>query len=99
MSLTGGYAFKHHEIPTGNFDTTAVILGLGGDYRLSSNWKIAGELAWMQSVDVVPVIVTARYFTKIWALDVGVAYLGIVTETGAEPNIPVAPVVSFVMRL
>ncbi len=99
LSLTGAYAFKHHQIPTGTFDTTAAILAIGGDREIGRGWKIAGEVAWMQTVDVVPVIATARYFTKQWAVDIGLAYLGLTTGGGNEPNVPIAPVVSFVIRL
>lgn len=97
-SITAGYALKHHRIPTGEFDTTAALVAIGGDRRVGGHWKVAAELAWMQTVDVVPVVATVRYFTDWWALDLGVAYLGITTNAAAAPPVPIAPVVSFVLR-
>jgi hypothetical protein len=94
ISLTFGYAMKHHVIPTGEFDVTAGLVALGGDRRLSNHWKVAGEVAYMETLGVIPIVGSARYFTNDYALDLGVAFVGITVDGGAAPKIPLLPVIS-----
>ena len=94
VSGTFGYVFKHHEIPTGGFDTTAAVFALGGDYRFSNHWKVAGEVAYMQTLGVIPIVGSVRYFTNDYALDLGVGFVGITIDGGAAPKIPLLPVIS-----
>jgi hypothetical protein len=94
LSLTVGYAYKHHVTPSETFDREAGIIALGGDYRFDRNWKVAGEIAAMKSLGVVPIVASARYVTNSYAVDFGVAFVGIETEDGAAPSIPFAPVLS-----
>lgn len=94
ISVTAGYAFKHHTKPHVEFDQNAAIVAFGADHRIGRNWKIAGELLSMETVGVVPIIATVRYFTDRFAVDAGAAYLGITTGDAAPPRISVAPVVS-----
>jgi hypothetical protein len=102
VSLTLGHAFKNHRTfypPYRNFSEfkrNAWLGALGGDYRFARHWKVAGEVAYMQTAGVLPVIATVRYFSRTWAVDVGVAYVGITLEGGTPPVIPVLPVVSAV---
>jgi hypothetical protein len=101
VSATLGYGFKHHRrydptklFTVEEFDREVMIGALGGDYRLGEHWKIAGEIATMETLGVVPIIATGRYFTNSFAIDAGVAFLGITTGDGQAPKIPVVPVVS-----
>jgi hypothetical protein len=100
VSLTLGHAFKSHRTfypPYRNFSEfkrNAWLGAIGGDYRFARHWKVAGEVAYMQTAGVLPVIATVRYFSRTWAVDVGVAYVGITLEGGTPPVIPVLPVVS-----
>ena len=52
----------------------------------------------MQTMGYAPVAVTARWFGPTWALDLGLAYTGIATD-GTAPELPVAPVISYVFVL
>jgi hypothetical protein len=101
ISATFGYAFKHHNRPLATFDQEfdreAGIIAIGGDYRFAHKWKFAGEIVSMQTLGVIPIVATMRYFTNTYALDFGFAFVGIETESGAAPGIPLAPVVSAVM--
>jgi hypothetical protein len=94
ISATYGYVFKHHQIPTGEFDTTAAVFALGGDYRFSNHWKVAGEVAYMQTLGVIPIVASVRYFTNDYALDLGLGYVGITVEGGTAAKIPLLPVIS-----
>jgi hypothetical protein len=93
-SATLGYAMKHHTRPEVEFDENVLIAAIGGDYRLGGNWKVAGELAYMEKLGVLPIVATARYFSDWYAIDAGLAFVGITTSGGTPPTIPIAPVVS-----
>jgi hypothetical protein len=94
ISATIGYAYKYHETPAELFNREAWIAALGGDYRFANHWKVAGEIAAMKSLGVIPIIGTVRYFTNNYAIDLGLAFVGITTEGGTAPAIPLAPVIS-----
>lgn len=103
ISLTAGSAAKSHRAVTDDaterieeFDRNAPIVALGGDWRIGDRWKIVAEGIYMKTVGTAPVIATARWFGRTWALDFGAAYLGISTGDGEGSSIPLAPVVSFV---
>lgn len=104
-SITGGLAFKRHSTwilgdpffgdYRKDYDTTAAFISAGGDYRFGqSNWKIAAEGVYMQTLDLVPVMVTARYFTNSFALELGAGYAGITLNGAQAPKIPIFPVLS-----
>ncbi|HVK39453.1 MAG TPA: hypothetical protein VNA88_13020 [Candidatus Kapabacteria bacterium] len=93
-SLTLGYALKHHTKPLIEFDENALIVAAGGDYRFANHWKVAGEIAYMQTLGVVPIVATARYFTDTYAIDAGIGFAGITVGDGVAPAIPVLPVIS-----
>ncbi len=96
-SVTFGYASKQHVRLTGIFDTTAAIVAIGVDHEFAPRWKICAEAVTMQSLGYIPIALTARWFGRDWALDVGAAYVGITIEGGESPEFPVVPVVSYVM--
>jgi hypothetical protein len=96
LSATFGYAFKRHVKPDLEFDQNAMIAAFGGDYRIGRHWKLAGELITMESLGVVPIVGTLRYFSNNYALDFGLSYVGITTGDTPPPAIPVVPVVSAV---
>lgn len=98
VSITAGYAFKRHRVLESDsvireFRRDAPMIGLGADYRFASRWKVCAEALSMRTLGYIPIATTIRFFGDTWALDVGVGYLGV----GADaPEIPVAPVVSWV---
>ncbi len=104
VSVTGGYAMKNHQTWFENhpsfgpwrevYDTNAAFGAVGGDYRFARHWKVASEVAYMQTVDVLPVILTARYFTNSFAIDLGAVYAGIALNGKEAPPIPVFPMLS-----
>lgn len=103
VSLTAGYAFKGHRAVVNDateaieeFDRHAPIVALGGDWRFADRWKIVAEGIYMKTAGPVPLIATARWFGRTWALDFGGAFLGISSGEGETPSFPFAPVVSFV---
>jgi hypothetical protein len=72
-SLTLGYSWRHHEQADGEtFGRRAAIVGIGGDYRIGFHWKLAAEAALLESSDLQPLIVTARYFSDSFTIDFGV---------------------------
>ncbi len=106
VSITAGYAFKRHStwivtdpvLPPlrDDYSKDAAFGALGGDYRFARHWKVAGEFAMMQTVDVAPIILTARYFTNTFAIDIGAAYAGITLNDAEPPPFPLLPVLSAV---
>lgn len=94
LSATFGYAFKHHSKKLAEFNQNAAFIAIGGDYRIGRHWKLAGELISMESLGVMPIIATARYFTSSFAVDFGIGYVGITTGDNRPPAIPLVPVVS-----
>jgi WD40 repeat protein len=99
-SITAGYAFKHHTtIAAGEFDRNALVLALGGDYRIGRSWKIAAEGIMMETLDYAPIAVTARWFGERYALEFGLGYLGVTIGSGKAPSFPLAPVVSYLVVL
>ncbi len=105
-SVTAGYALKNHQTwlvnhPTNGdfreiYDTNAVFVAGGGDYRFARHWKVAVESSYMETVNLIPLIATARYFTKNFALDIGAVYAGLAINGAEAPKIPVVPMVSAV---
>jgi hypothetical protein len=90
ISAALGYTWRHHTPTTGEpFNRQAVVLGIGGDYRIGTNWKIAAEGYLLQSAEAQPVAATLRYFTEHFAIDAGMG-LGI----GASGGVQVAPIVT-----
>jgi hypothetical protein len=94
ISATFGYAFKHHVTPDAEFDRNATILALGGDYRFAHNWKIAGEIAGVESLGALPLIATARYFGERYAIDFGAAFLAKTDKNAKTPSVPLVPILS-----
>lgn len=104
VSATAGLAFKRHSTwiladpffgdYRKDYDTTAVFGSIGGDYRFAKHWKVAVEGAYMQTLDVVPVMLTARYFTNSMALELGAGYAGFTLNNAEAPKIPIFPVLS-----
>ncbi len=98
LSITTGYAFKHHStLDKGDFDRNALFASLGADARVGRRWKIAAEVVGMETLGVIPISATARYFGETWAIDAGLAFLGIETTEGSAPSTPLLPVISFVV--
>ncbi|HVK37060.1 MAG TPA: choice-of-anchor D domain-containing protein [Candidatus Kapabacteria bacterium] len=98
ISASAGYAMKTHEIiVAGEIERNAMVLSLGGDYRIADRWKVCAEVMTMESLGHVPIAVTARWFGRTWALDAGLAYVGITTGDAEAAETPVLPMVSWVM--
>jgi hypothetical protein len=93
-SVAVSYAWRHHTpldttvIP---FDRSAVVVALGGDYRIANHWKLAGELYVIGDANVQPVVLAARYFTKRFAIDGG---LGLDLGMGNGEGVKLGPVVT-----
>jgi len=94
LSATFAYAFKRHLKPGQEFDEDAMVVAVGGDHRIGRHWKLAGEIVSVESLGVVPILATARYFTDRYALDFGLGYVGITTGDTKTPKIPLVPVIS-----
>ena len=93
-TLLVGYSLRRHKPVNGDgFDRQALVLGVGGDYRIAHNWKIAAEGYLLQDSDYQPIIVTARYFTERFALDIGLGINPQLLE-GNIDGLGILPVVS-----
>lgn len=98
VSATVGRAYKTHKIiVAGEIVKSAMILTVGGDYRIANRWKVAAEVMAMESLGYIPVIATARYFGRTWALDAGMMFRGISTDSAVDASPVVLPVISWVM--
>jgi WD40 repeat protein len=98
VSVSAGYAMKTHQIiVAGEIERNATVVSFGGDYRVADRWKVCAEVMTMESLGYIPIALTARWFGRTWALDMGLAYRGITTLEGAVTDPPVLPVVSWVM--
>jgi len=95
-STTLGYTWRRHmpkEDTIPPFDKQALVLGIGGDYRIGHHWKVAAEAFLLQEASYQPLIVTLRYFDKRFAIDGGLGLdLGLLG--GRTGGIRVAPVIS-----
>lgn len=95
LSLTAAYALKHHAtLFEGEFDRNAAVVAVGGDYRIGGRWKLAAEVVAMQTLDVIPIVGTVRYFGDRYAFDFGLGFVGITTGDAKAPAIPLVPVLS-----
>lgn len=89
-SLALGYTWRHHTPKEGGpFDRQAAVLGIGGDYRVGDNWKVAAEGYILQSANYQPLVVTLRYFTDRFAIDAGVG-----VAAGEGGTVEAAPVLT-----
>ncbi len=95
-SLMLGYTWRRHtpaDSGIAPFNREAMILGLGGDYRIGQHWKLAAETFLLQEAGYQPLILTLRYFDKRFAIDAGLGMdLGILG--GRTEGIRVAPVIT-----
>lgn len=94
ISVTAGYALKHHKKPNTELDDDAMFMAIGGDTRIARHWKLAAEMVTMQKLGVVPLIGSVRYFGERYAIDAGIGYVGITTGDTKSPAIPLVPVIS-----
>jgi hypothetical protein len=93
-SLVLGYSLRRHKpVGRGTFDRQAIVVGLGGDYRVGQRWKIAAEGYLIQDSDYQPIVVTMRYFGESFALDFGLGINPRLLE-GNVNGLGIAPVVS-----
>jgi len=93
-SLALGYTWRHHtpiDSTVVPFNRQAAVLALGGDYRIGRNWKLAAEAYLLEDADLRPFVLTARYFTRSFAIDAG---LGLAAGSGADRGVTLAPVVT-----
>lgn len=89
-SVVLGYTWRRHTpVDAASFDKVAAVLGIGGDYRIGRNWKIAGEGYLLESANYQPLVVALRYFTDRFAIDGGIG-----VAVGSEGSVRVAPVVT-----
>jgi len=94
-----GYGFKHHMTAyEGDFMADATIVGLAYGKRLSEHWKICGEAFFMRTMTFVPITITARYFEKNFALEVGFTVIGIPASGAAAASFPLVPMLTWVQR-
>lgn len=93
-----GYALKNHATSTQKFTADATILGIAYDYTIASQWKLCAETFFMRTMPVVPVTITARYFTDNFAIEGGLTYIGISASGESTSAIPLLPVLSYVHK-
>lgn len=85
VTVAAGYGFKRHFTPLEEFDRDAFVFGLGGNHEVGSGWKIAAELATIESSGILPLLVTARRFGDAWAIDFGLG-MNLAGEAGISFN-------------
>ena len=84
LGATLGYSWRRHtpsDTTIAPFERRALLLGLGGDYRLARHWKLAGEAFWIGGTEIQPLALTLRWFNERLAIDAGVV-LDMVPEEG-----------------
>lgn len=85
VTLAAGYGFKRHMTPLEEFDRNAFVFGIGGNVEVGKGWKIAAELATIESSGILPLLVTGRRFGNSWAIDFGLG-LNLAGEAGVSFN-------------
>ena len=73
VTLGAGYSWKHHTIPTGEFDRNAAVVAIGGDITLKRGWKLAAETYIIESSGLAPLAISSRWFNDHLAFDAGLA--------------------------
>ena len=95
-SLLVGYTWRRHfpaDSGVAPFNKSAVVLGVGGDYRLGEHWKVAAEAFLLQEAEYQPLVLTLRYFGRRFAIDGGLGVdLGLLG--GRTDGIRLAPVLT-----
>ncbi len=92
VGATLGYSWRRHtpsDTTIAPFERRALLLGLGGDYRLARHWKISGEAFYITGSEIEPLALTLRWFNQRLAVDAG-----IVLDLVPEDGVTVAPLVS-----
>lgn len=85
VTLSAGYGFKRHMTPLEEFDRNAFVFGIGGNMEVGSGWKIAAELATIESSGILPLLITGRRFSNTWAIDFGLG-INLAGEAGVSFN-------------
>ncbi len=95
-SMLIGYSGRRHfTFDHTQFNRSAFIAGVGGDYRIAYHWKLAAEGYLLQDSDYQPIVLTARYFDRTFAIDAG---LGINPSLiGEGSGVGVFPVVTAIV--
>ncbi len=77
ISVLGGISFKHEQVDTvrlGYYNSANSIIGISADARVGENLKAMVELYFISDFDIVPTVVTIRYFQSNLTIDAGVVF-------------------------
>ena len=75
LSLLGGLSYKNEEDSTG-FKYTArnSVLAAAGAMRAGDNLKLQAELFFIEDFDIVPAVISMRYFDEQLTIDAGLVF-------------------------
>lgn len=75
LSVLGGYSFKNEEDSVG-FKYTAQnsLIAVAGAMRAGDNLKLQAELFFIGDFDIVPAVVSMRYFDESLTIDAGLVF-------------------------
>jgi hypothetical protein len=104
LTLGAGYSWKHHTIPTGEFDRNAAVVAIGGDITVKRGWKLAAETYIIESSGLAPLAISSRWFNDHLAFDAGLAIdlsgdtdvSSTGTLSGEITNLRIAPILSLI---
>lgn len=75
LSILGGYSIKNEEDSTG-FKYTAenAVLAVAGAMRVGENLKLQAELFFIDDFDIVPAVISMRFFDDELTVDAGMVF-------------------------
>ncbi len=95
VSLCTGYAMSGHitaAVPAG-FSSSSVFAVLSAELRVANKWKLVTELVGAESLNALPLLITARYLGPSYAIDAGLGYAG-AAQIGSAISFPFVPMIA-----
>jgi hypothetical protein len=75
LSILGGYSFKNEEDSTGlQYTAENALLAVAGALRVGENLKLQTELFFIQDFDIVPAVISMRFFDDELTIDAGLVF-------------------------
>lgn len=75
LSILGGYSMKNEEdTAVGRYTAENSVIAVGGALRAGENLKLQAELFFISDFDIVPAVVSMRYFDEKLTIDAGLVF-------------------------
>jgi hypothetical protein len=74
LSILGGYSMKNEENDTIKYTAENPLLAVGGALRAGDNLKLQAEMFFIDEFDIVPAVISMRYFDGSITIDAGLVF-------------------------